>query len=171
MLWPPSPCAVAKAAAGPESEVLSQDACRSAAAMAARKAMPSLTSWVCPSALGAPLRTPARGERLPEPAAKPGARCRGQWCHKWPQGQHHLAEDGEEWQELHLTGLKASGTVLGGTTRRPGACEEKLFWSRVGTGHLMKAQIFTFSPLSMICRGQVRHKAGELHVLPEWVGR
>ena len=107
MLWPPRPCAVAKAAAGPESEVLSQDACRSAAAMAARKAMPSLTSWVCPSALGAPLRTPAREERLPEPAAKPGARCRGQWCHKWPQGQHHLAEDGEELQELHLTGLKA----------------------------------------------------------------
>ena len=35
----------------------------------------------------------------------------------------------------------------------------------------MKAQIFTFSPFSMICRGQVRQEAGEFHVLPGRVGR
>ncbi len=62
---------------------------------------------MCPSGLGAALRTPAREDRLPEPAAKPGARCIGQRCHKCPHGQHQLAEEGEERQEGHLTGLHA----------------------------------------------------------------
>ena len=100
-------CIARIAATGPESMGQSQAACKSAAAKSARMAPSSLGSRMCPSGLGAALRTPAREDGLPEPAAKPGARCSGQWCHKCPRGQHHFAEEGEERQEGHLTGLNA----------------------------------------------------------------
>ena len=71
-------CMARMAATGPASMGQSQAACKSAAAMLARMAPSSLGFNMCPSGLGAALRNPAREDRLPEPAAKPGARCIGQ---------------------------------------------------------------------------------------------
>ena len=95
-------------AASAERLTLYQAGCKSPAPDHARSAMASRMSSVWPSICRAPLRTRARDERLPEPAAKPGARCKGQRCHTWPHEQIHLADVGEDLQLLHLAGLKAN---------------------------------------------------------------